>query len=163
MDKQIIAAMYEYGIWANTKLLDTASALSNEQLLKPFTNFQFTILGSFVHLAAAELRWHEAWSGVPMSERLTVADLPTIAAVRAKWESVWAARRAFIESLSPERLALPFEREVRGQKHSIILWNALVHVANHGTQHRSEIGLMLTDLGHSPGDLDMVWYFMNKL
>jgi uncharacterized damage-inducible protein DinB len=86
----------------------------------------------------------------------------TIAAVRAKWEPLWAERRAFIESLAPERLAFPFEREVRGQKQSIILWHALVHVANHGTQHRSEIALMLTELGHSPGDLDMVWYFMGR-
>jgi uncharacterized damage-inducible protein DinB len=162
VEKSIIAQMYEYGVWANQKLLDKAGALTDDQVRRPFTPFEFTILGSFVHLVTAELRWHQAWSGAPMGARLTVEDLPTIAAVRAKWEPLWAERRAFIESLAPERLAFPFEREVRGQKQSIILWHALVHVANHGTQHRSEIALMLTELGHSPGDLDMVWYFMGR-
>ena len=162
MDKEIIAQMYAYGIWANQKLLEKASALTDEQLRQPFTQGEFTILGSFVHLVGAEWRWHQAWSGVPMSERLTVEDVPTIDAVRAKWELVWVERRAFIESLTPERLTQPFVRKLQGKEQSIILWQALVHVANHGTQHRSEIALMLTDLGHSPGDLDMVWYFSGK-
>jgi uncharacterized damage-inducible protein DinB len=162
MDKLIISAMYEYGIWANNKLLDTAKALSNEQLLKPFTNYQFTILGSFVHLVTAERRWHQAWTGVPMEDRLTAEDLPTIDAVRAKWEPLWAERRVFIESLKPEQLPQAFTRTFRGQSQSTILWQAMVHVANHGTQHRSEIALMLTDLGHSPGDLDMIFWFMRR-
>ena len=32
MDNEIIAQMYQYGIWANRKLLDKASALTDEQL-----------------------------------------------------------------------------------------------------------------------------------
>jgi len=34
----------------------------------------------------------------------------------------------------------------------------LVHVINHGTQHRSEAAALLTDAGHSPVDLDMIDY-----
>ena len=162
MDKQIISSMYEYGIWANNKLLEAASTLTNEQLVKPFTKYEFSILGSFVHLVAAELRWHQVWSGGQMGERLTVADLPTMEAVRAKWEPLWAERRAFIESLTPEKLQQAFVRKVQGVERTTIMWQALVHVANHGTQHRSEIALMLTDLGSSPGDLDMVFWFMQK-
>jgi uncharacterized damage-inducible protein DinB len=162
MDNQIIAQMYEYGIAANKKLLDTASALTSEQLRHPFTQYEFTILGSFVHLVSAERRWYQSWIGVPMEERLTTNDLPTIDAVRVRWEQLYVERRAFIESLTPERLQQPLVRKLQGKEQSIVLWQALVHVANHGTQHRSEIALMLTDLGHSPGDLDMVLFFLQK-
>ncbi len=35
-------------------------------------------------------------------------------------------------------------------------WHTLVHVVNHGTQHRSELARFLTDRGHSPGELDLL-------
>jgi uncharacterized damage-inducible protein DinB len=37
----------------------------------------------------------------------------------------------------------------------IARWQGIVHCANHATQHRSELAMMLTDLGRSPGDMDM--------
>ena len=34
----------------------------------------------------------------------------------------------------------------------------LVHVVNHGTQHRAEAGVLLTAEGRSPGELDLIYY-----
>ena len=34
----------------------------------------------------------------------------------------------------------------------------LVHVVNHGTQHRAEAAVLLTGEGRSPGELDMIDY-----
>jgi uncharacterized damage-inducible protein DinB len=160
MDKEIIAQMYDYGMWANRRLLDKAATLTPDQLHQTFTQGAKPILHSFAHLVSAESRWYSSWVGAPMGPHITVEDLPTLDAVRAKLESLYAERRAFLASLTPDDLNRPVVRQVRGQEQSIPLWQTLVHVANHGTQHRSEIAAMLTDAGNSPGDLDMVFYFM---
>jgi uncharacterized damage-inducible protein DinB len=38
------------------------------------------------------------------------------------------------------------------------LWRPVFHQFNHSTAHRSEAAVMLTNFGHSPGDLDYVIY-----
>ena len=34
-------------------------------------------------------------------------------------------------------------------------WHTMAHMINHGTQHRSELALLLTELECSPGNIDL--------
>lgn len=159
MDKNFIAHSYEYAVWANRKLLDKAALLTDEQLCRQFTKGAQPILHSLVHLVSAESRWFQSWQNLPMMDPLTVDDLPTIAAVQARWERLFTERRAFIETLTPEKLGGLITRKMAGRDVSLPLWLGLIHVANHGTQHRSEIAAMLSDAGFSPGDMDMTLHY----
>jgi len=49
-------------------------------------------------------------------------------------------------------------RNLSGEPFQNIHWHLMVHLVNHGTQHRSEAAVMLTDFGHSPGDIDFLFF-----
>jgi uncharacterized damage-inducible protein DinB len=149
-----IAALYAYGEWANARLLDRARGLGTAELTRRFSEGAQAILPTFVHLYGADLRWLARWRGQPPPE-VQGTDFTSVEAVEARWRPLWAERRAYLDGLDraglEERIA--FTRPAGTVW--ILRWQGIVHCANHATQHRSELAMMLSDLGRSPGDLDM--------
>ena len=47
---------------------------------------------------------------------------------------------------------------VQGERWAYPLWQQMLHQVNHATQHRSEAAVILTDLGRSPGLLDLLYF-----
>lgn len=83
-------------------------------------------------------------------------DYPDISSLRSFWRAADSDVATFVESLvSDTDLERVYERLIPGgEKRRRILWEMMLHVINHGTQHRSEVAMMLTELGHSPGDME---------
>jgi uncharacterized damage-inducible protein DinB len=66
---------------------------------------------------------------------------------------------AFVENADEETLDKTIHyNTTSGKPYENILWHLMLHLVNHGTQHRSEAAAMLTGFGHSPGDLDLILY-----
>jgi uncharacterized damage-inducible protein DinB len=155
--KDVITTLYDYGRWANERLLAAAGALSGDQLRRKLTKGADPILETFGHIVGADLRWLARWQG-ETPPTVTKTEFADLGEIRARWEKLYPVRRAYITALDDASL-----REsiiwMRGDTPvKVVRWQAMVHCANHGTQHRSEIAAMLTDLGHSPGDLDLMLY-----
>ncbi len=85
-------------------------------------------------------------------------DYPGIASLRSFWNAADSDVATFVESLvSDTDLERVYERLIPGgEKRRRFLWEMMLHVINHGTQHRSEVAMTLTKLGHSPGHMDIL-------
>ncbi len=150
MDGAPIRFLFDYDEWATRRILAAADGLEGEAWAGAPEVGERTLADILTHQLGASLRWRHAWQELPgdrprpeRGPRLSPAEL------LAAWQAEWPQLQAWIGSLAPEDL----ERTT-----DVPLWQELLHLANHGTQHRSEAAALLTDLGRSPGDLDVIDY-----
>ena len=68
--------------------------------------------------------------------------------------------RAYLKALSDSGLenVMRYRSTLDNKEYVTPLWQVLLHLANHGTQHRSEVAAELTRAGRSPGNLDYIVY-----
>ena len=113
-----------------------------------------------VHILEREATWLARWEGRP-DQLLGEQALPTFETLGDAWSREETKMRAFLQRLSDPILleVVEYESTLSGRRYAIPLWQMMAHLAHHGTQHRSEVALALTQLGHSPGDLDLIVYF----
>lgn len=148
-----VQTLYDYNYWAQERILRQVAHLSTAQYQADAGFSWGGVGGTLAHLLGTERSWRSRWQGTEGAAPTPPA-FDTAAAYGAAWEENRAQMRAYLDTLRDDEL----DREVAyvrsGQRYSHALWTQLVHVVNHGTQHRGEIGVMLTNLGHSPGDID---------
>jgi uncharacterized damage-inducible protein DinB len=161
MNKQDILTLYRYNRWANAKILEGTAQVTHEQFVAPASFPHGGLRGTLVHALSAEWIWRSRWEGVSPTRLLKPDELPTFELLRLRWAEEEQKLMMFVEALTDERLNQTFDyNNTSGQPFRRILWEAMAHVVNHGTQHRTEAAAILTELGHSPGDIDLI-VFLN--
>jgi uncharacterized damage-inducible protein DinB len=103
-----------------------------------------------VHHLGASQRWRHSFQDTGQSPEPEDEPLPTVGDLRAAWDEEWTAVDAWLTAITEGFVAYVHE--------GVPVWQMLVHVVNHGTQHRSEAAALLTAEGHSPGELDLINY-----
>jgi uncharacterized damage-inducible protein DinB len=159
MNKQDILILYKYNQWANAKILNAAANVTQEQYLAPASFPHGGLRGTLVHALFAEWIWRQRWEGTSPNYRFKPEEFPTLDSLRRRWLEEEKQLMEFVDLLTDEGLINPFNyRNTSGKPFTQILWKAMVHLVNHGTQHRTEAAAILTDLGHSPGDIDLIYF-----
>lgn len=155
--------LYAYNDWANRRILDYAERLTPEQLHAEGNASFGSIHATLVHTMDTEWEWLALWRGTPAWHGSPPASsFADVAAIRVRWAEVGAELQAFVAALqsegehSPARI-ITWEGDA-GAMRVRPLWQPMLHLVNHGTQHRSEVAAMLTQFGHSPGELDLTRY-----
>lgn len=164
MNKNDMLVLYRYNAWANARILDAASRVTHEQFIAPASFPHGGLRGTLVHALFAEHLWRMRWEGVSLSERLAQEDFPTFDSLLNRWQAEDKKLIAFAEGISDERLndAVEYKTTKGIPMRDDALWMAMVHLVNHGTQHRAEAAALLTDFGCSPGDIDMIVFMREK-
>ncbi len=161
MNKQDILILYQYNAWSNAKILNAASNLTPEQFLVPAPFPHGSLRGTLVHALFGEWVWRNRWEGTApaFTFRLKPEEFPTVESLRARWADEESGLMKFVANLTEERLYSKIKYiSTEGVPHERVVWETMAHLVNHGTQHKTEAAAILTGMGHSPGDLDLIVY-----
>ena len=162
--KQVIETLNDYNNWANAKIFENAARLSDTQLDTASGIGHDTLRKTLKHLV--EVEW--VWRTLPQHARISVAAPPMAAATSVEELRTAAEEQAlemsdYLATLDDASLAAPvtfYDRQ--DNPHEETLYHLLLHRFNHSMQHRTEAAAMLTHADQSPGDLDMIFFFMAR-
>jgi uncharacterized damage-inducible protein DinB len=161
---ETLQTLYGYNQWATERVLDAAALVTTDQLNAPGSAGHGSVRETLLHLIATQRGWLSWWNGSLSAAEgylltLDPSDYPDLAAVQGIWEQVQRDTETFVAGLSDADAAREYSETLPGGvSFRMPLWKMMLHVANHGTQHRSEAAAMLTEFGQSPGNLDMLFY-----
>ena len=159
MNKQDILILFKYSAWSNAKILDAASHITQEQFLASVPFPHGSLRGTLVHALFGEWVWRKRWEGIPRNPSWKPEEFSTFESLRARWADEESRLMEFVVNLSEEMLYRKFKYvSTEGFPHERMHWESMAHLVNHGTQHRTEAAAILTGMGHSPGDIDLIVY-----
>lgn len=157
-----VQTLFEYHKKADQRIFAAAEGLTDAQLDQRPIAAHSSLRETFVHSISATWMWHNRLSGVSPTAMLDPAEFPSLQSIRVRWLAETAALQQFIDRLSAADIEKPVTYVRRGTSYTTLLWQILMHVDHHSTQHRSELAAMLTVLGRSPGELDIISHFRGE-
>ena len=146
--KTIMTRLYDYNYWANHLVWNDCIMHLNEAQFSQEIDYSLgTIRRQCWHMLTVE----EVWIGYLYTGELNYEPeekFVTRADIRTKWESVEAMVRQYLDTLTDSELQCKvIHPSTRQSEHTSTVWEALLQVANHGTDHRAQILSMLHQIG----------------
>jgi uncharacterized damage-inducible protein DinB len=152
MQADEIRFLFAYDRWATRRVLTVLDGLDPAVWTRTHVVDERGLGGILVHHLGASQRWRIGLESQGDDEGPSpeLEPLPTVDEPREHWEAEWAAVDAWLPTVTDDFVGYVFG--------GVPVWQMLVHVVNHGTQHRSEAAALLTAEGRSPGELDLINY-----
>lgn len=85
-------------------------------------------------------------------------------ALTSRWNAEQLRMREFVAGLTDDGLkrVVSYKTVSGGYERAHTVDHCLTHMVFHGMQHRSEAAVLLTNFGQSPGNIDLLYYFIEK-
>jgi uncharacterized damage-inducible protein DinB len=141
-----------HDVWATTKLLERCRSLTDEQFQLTAPGTYGSIQKTFAHIVRANEGYLNTYGVIPqpfLELTASVDEIATrLARVRSAVEQLFASKEVdFDRKIHDERRKLDME-----------LWVPLAQFSHHGSDHRSQIGTILSLHGLEAPELD-VWAY----
>lgn len=156
MGADLVRAQFDHGYWATSHILTRAGGLSDEEF-RATPGSTRDLRGTLVHALDTEWSWRLRLQGEPAEVwtiEMTSEEFPDVEGLKERWGMDENEMRAWLSGLTDaDLMGLP---DMAEESKGYPLAYYLLHILNHSAQCRADAAAFLTDLGHSPGDLDFL-------
>ena len=158
MNANAFRHFYNYHFAENRKIWDRyVSQLAHEQFTQPVNYSHGSVRDQIVHLMDADDVWFSELQGTEPLEPIPPSNVDDREIIRAHWDRVEQRMREYLARLRDDMLfAQPIQEP--DEDKDLIVWQVLLHVANHGTDHRAQLLRVLNDLGVKTEYQDYIFY-----
>jgi uncharacterized damage-inducible protein DinB len=158
MNANAFRHFYDYHFAQNRKIWDRyVTQLSAEQFMQAAAYSHGSVRDQIVHLTECDDTWFSELRGVEPLEPPPAADADDRQNIREHWDRVEQRMREYLAELRDKMLFAKPIVEPEEDK-DLIVWQVLLHVVNHGTDHRAQLLRQLNDLGVDTEYQDYIFY-----
>lgn len=157
MNANAFRHLYNYHFSENRKVWEYASQLSYEEFMREVGYSHRSVRNQLIHLMDVDEVWFSELCGAESSEPYPPVDSDAREAIRARWDCIEQMMRDYLAELRDDMLLTRPIKEPEEDR-DLYVWQVLLHVINHGTDHRAQVLRMLHDLGIQTTSQDYIFY-----
>ena len=153
---ELIRTFIDYHIDTTRRVWDSIDQITEEQFLADDAYSRGSIRNLMVHLASVDRRWLAGLKNLEDVGHLKFEDYETRSAARHIFENVMKDLAEYSSTLTEADLNSPNKKIAEPR------WQILLHIINHGTDHRSTVLHRLHEFGAPTFDQDLVIWLWNR-
>ena len=155
---ELVQTMLAYNDALHRRMWESIQQLSDEQFIEEVDFSHGSVRNQMVHLAGVDGRWLRGLKELPDARtfRPAPAEYPTWQSTFQLWDQVSAEVIGYASGLDDAALLYTPER-MYGPR-----WQVLLHMVNHGTDHRAQVLRILHDFGVPTFDQDLILHLRRR-
>src|SRR4030095_9351025 len=104
MNLEVARELLAYNTWANGQMLEAVSRLDAAQFSRELGGSYPSIQATLTHILWAVVGWLARWQDQSPMQLFDPSESPSVESMKERWQSVQAGQRAFVASLTDDRL-----------------------------------------------------------
>ncbi|NIW43384.1 MAG: hypothetical protein GWN30_01000 [Gammaproteobacteria bacterium] len=156
--QEIVKSLIDYRYSLYNRLRESIDSLNAEHFLEDTSYSYGSVRNHLVHIAQTDTRWMMGMQGDPTSRQFALdpADYPDKQAVKTLLDETAAKVTAWVDTLEDSEL------EQTPPGFGGPMWQSLLHIVNHGTDHREQVLHLLYEHGAQTFDQELITHLWNK-
>ncbi len=162
--KAYIEQLMDYNYWANGLILKFVEKLPPKAFTEELSEDGSSIRDILAHIMFAEWLWLDRMNGLTLAvdevrKKYNPERCPNLKSLYGDWFALELRMREYLAGLTEKQIGETFKYfRQDGEEFQNCYIDVFTQLVLHGMQHRSELAVILTDKGFSPGNIDYIAY-----